>query len=77
MTNQVPDGGWIALGLAAAAWGLLAWRALAQSVTLTPDTLVIRNILAIRRMPLADVTRSAPRTSARPVGPASPVTPMR
>jgi hypothetical protein len=43
VTNQVPDGGWI------------AWRALAQSVTLTLDTLVIRNILATRRVPLADL----------------------
>jgi Bacterial PH domain len=56
VTNQNPDGGWIALALAAVAWGLLAWRALAQSVTLTPDTLVIRNILATRQVPLADVT---------------------
>lgn len=56
VTNQVPDGGWIALALAAAIWGLLAWRALAQSVTLTPDTLVIRNILATGQVPLADVT---------------------
>jgi hypothetical protein len=56
VTNQVPDGGWIALALAVAAWGLLAWRALAQSVTLTPDTLVIRNILATRQVPLTDVT---------------------
>jgi hypothetical protein len=55
VTNQVPDGGWIALALAAVAWGLLGWRALAQSVTLTPDTLVIRNILATRRVPLAGI----------------------
>jgi hypothetical protein len=34
VTNQVPDGGWIALALAVAVWGWLAWRALAQSVTL-------------------------------------------
>jgi hypothetical protein len=56
VTNQVPAGGWIALALAVAVWGLLAWRTLAQSVTLTPDTLVIRNILATERVPLADVT---------------------
>jgi hypothetical protein len=56
VTNQVPDGGWIALALAVAVWGLLAWRVLAQSVTLTPDTLVIRNILATEQVPLADVT---------------------
>jgi hypothetical protein len=55
-TNQVQDGGWIALALAAAAWGLLAWRALAQSVTLTTDTLVIRNILTTEHVLLADVT---------------------
>jgi hypothetical protein len=35
---------------------VLAWRALAQSVTLTPEALVIRNILATERVPLADVT---------------------
>jgi hypothetical protein len=56
VTNQVPDGGWIALALAVAVWGLLAWRALAQSVTLTQDTLVVRNILATRQVPLADIT---------------------
>lgn len=57
VTNQVPDGGWIALALAVSAWGLLAWRALAQSVTLTPDRLVIRNILATEQVLLADVTK--------------------
>jgi hypothetical protein len=56
VTNQVPDGGWIALALAGAAWGVLVWRVLAQSVTLTPDTLVIRNILATQQVPLADLT---------------------
>lgn len=56
VTNQVADGGWIAFALAAAAWGLLAWRALAQSVTLTTDTVVIRNILTTEQVPLADVT---------------------
>lgn len=56
VTNQVPNGGWVALELAVAAWGILAWRVLAHSVTLTPDTLVIRNLLTTRRVPLADVT---------------------
>jgi hypothetical protein len=56
VTNQVPGGGWIALALAVAAWGLLSWRALAQSVTLTLDTLVIRNILGTKQVPLADIT---------------------
>jgi hypothetical protein len=56
VTNQVADGGWIALALAAAAWVVLAWRTLTQSVTLTPDTLVIRNILATRQVPLVDVS---------------------
>lgn len=53
--SHVPNGGWIAFALAAAAWGLLAWRALAQSVSLTPDTLVVRNILVTRQLPLADL----------------------
>jgi hypothetical protein len=44
------------MSLAVAVWGVLAWRALAQSVTLTPDTLVIRNVLATEQAPLADVT---------------------
>jgi hypothetical protein len=57
VTNQVRHAGWIALAAALPAWGLLAWRALAQSVTLTPHTLVIRNILATWRLPLADVTQ--------------------
>lgn len=56
VTNQVPNGGWIALALAVAAWGVLGWRALGQSVTLTPETLVIRNVLITRRVPLADIT---------------------
>jgi len=54
-TDHVPDGGWIAITLAAAGWGLLAGRALAQSVILTADTLVIRNILVTGRVPLADL----------------------
>jgi hypothetical protein len=56
VTNQVPNGGWIALEVAVAAWGILAWRTLSNSVTLTGDTLVIRNILTTRRVLLADVT---------------------
>jgi hypothetical protein len=56
VTNQVPNGGWIALALAVAAWGVLGWRALGQSVTLTPETLVIRSVLSTRRVPLADIT---------------------
>jgi len=56
VTNHVPNGGWVALELAVAAWGILAWRVLAHSVTLTRDTLVIRNILTTKRVPLADVT---------------------
>lgn len=56
VTNQAPDGGWLALALAVAAWGLLAWRALTQSVTLTPHTLVIRNILRTEKLALAHIT---------------------
>jgi hypothetical protein len=55
-TSQVPDAGWIALALAVAVWALLARRVLAQCVTLTPDTLVIQNILGTQRIPLAAVT---------------------
>lgn len=54
--NQVANPGWIAFALAIGVWGLLAWRALIQSVTLTPDTLVIRNIPGTHRVPLADLT---------------------
>ena len=56
VTNQVADGGWIALGLGLAAWAFLAGRTLVQSVTLTADTVVIRNIFTTERVPLADVT---------------------
>jgi hypothetical protein len=56
VANRVPNGGWIALELGVAAWGILAWRTLAHSATLTRDTLVIRNILTTRRVPRADVT---------------------
>jgi hypothetical protein len=56
VTNRVPNGGWIALELSVAAWGLLAWRVLVESVTLTWDTLVIRNFFSTRQVPLAHVT---------------------
>jgi hypothetical protein len=57
LTNsRVPNGGWIALEVAVPAWGILAWRTLAFSVTMTPDTLVIRNIFTTKRVPLADIT---------------------
>jgi hypothetical protein len=55
-TNQVQHAVWIALALGLAAWGWLAGRALAQSLTLTADTVVIRNIFTTERVPLADVT---------------------
>ena len=54
--NQVSDAIWIALAAWLAAWGFLAGRVLAQSVTLTADTVVIRNIFTTERVPLADVT---------------------
>jgi hypothetical protein len=41
--------------LAAVVWVPLAWRALTLSVTLTPDKLVIRNILTTDRVPLANI----------------------
>jgi hypothetical protein len=56
VTNQIAYGVWIALALGLAAWGWLAGRALAQSLTLTADTVVIRNIFTTERVPLADVT---------------------
>jgi hypothetical protein len=55
-TNQVSHAPWITLALWLAAWAALAVRVLAQSVTLTPDTLVIRNIFTTERVPLAEVT---------------------
>jgi len=55
-TNQVPHAIWIALVAGLAAWGFLAGRVLAQSVTLTADMVVIRNIFTTERIPLADVT---------------------
>ena len=55
-TNQVHHAIWIALALGLPAWGWLAGRALAQSLTLTADTVVIRNIFTTERVPLADVT---------------------
>ena len=56
VASHVPNGGWIALELALAAWGVLAWRALVHSVALTRDILVIRNFFSTRQVPLADVT---------------------
>ena len=58
-TNQVPNAGWIVLALALPCWGLLAGRALAQSVTLTTDTLVIQNIPSTHRVPLNELTQAA------------------
>jgi hypothetical protein len=55
VTNQVPNGGWVALELCMAAWGLLGWRALVHSVTLTRDTLVIKNFFSTRRVLLGQV----------------------
>jgi hypothetical protein len=55
-TNRVPNAGWIALAVALPFWGALAWRILAQSLTLTPGMLVIRNVLTTKQLPLANVT---------------------
>ena len=62
-TNQVQHAIWIALAAGLAAWGFLAGRILAQSVTLTADTVVIRNVFTTERVPLADVTEVAFRRS--------------
>jgi hypothetical protein len=64
VTNQVPNGGWVALELSVAAWGLLAWRALVHSVTLTRDTLVIRNFFSTRQVLLTQVTEVGFRRGA-------------
>jgi len=62
-TNQVSHAILIALALGLAAWAFLAGRVLAQSVTLTSDTLVIRNIFTTERVPIADVTEVGFRRS--------------
>lgn len=54
--QEMTEGAWIAFALTMTAWWVLCWRALAHSVTLTPDTLVIRNILATAHVPLAQIT---------------------
>lgn len=54
--NHVPLALWIALAVGLAAWGFLARLVLAQSLTLTEGTVVIRNIFATERIALADVT---------------------
>lgn len=64
VSNRVPNGGWIALELGVAAWGILAWRTLVHSVTLTRDTLVIRNFFSTRQVPIADVTQVGFRRGA-------------
>jgi hypothetical protein len=56
VASHVRHGDWIAAELGLAAWGILAWRALVHSVTLTRGTLVIRNFFSTRQVPLADVT---------------------
>jgi hypothetical protein len=66
-TNQVSHAVWIAVALGLAAWGFLVRRALAQSVTLTPDTLVVRHIFTTNRIPLADVTKVGFSRSKRTV----------
>ena len=55
-SNHVPDAIWIALAVGLAAWGFLARRVLAQSLILTADTVVIRDIFRTERISLADVT---------------------
>ena len=54
--NKVPLALWIALAVGLAAWGFLARLVLAQSLTLTAGTVVIRNVFATERIALADVT---------------------
>jgi hypothetical protein len=54
--NHVPLALWIALAVGLAAWGFLARLVLAQSLTLTAGTVVIRNVFATERIALADVT---------------------
>lgn len=47
---------WLLVAAAGVAWLKLADRAWQESVTLTPDMLVVRNVFRTRRLPLADVT---------------------
>ena len=54
--SHVPLAGWISLAVWLAAWGFLARRVLAQSLTLTADTVLIRNVFTAERVALADVT---------------------
>jgi hypothetical protein len=54
--NKVPLALWIALAVGLSAWGFLARLVLAQSLTLTAGTVVIRNVFATERIALADVT---------------------
>lgn len=46
---------WTIFAVFAAAWGLLTWRVTTQSVALTPDRLVIRNVLGTRTVPLMSI----------------------
>lgn len=46
---------WIAFVVFVAAWGLLTWRIATQYVTLTPDRLVIRNVLGTQAVLLTNI----------------------
>ena len=71
-TNNVRNAGWDVLACALLAWAWLAWRTWTQCVTLTRDTLVIRNVFQTERVALVDITAVAFRggmltvTEARP-----------
>jgi hypothetical protein len=58
-TNDVRNAGWIALACVGPAWGWLAWRIWTQRVTLTQDTLVIRNVFQTERVAVVDITAVA------------------
>jgi len=64
----LPTGGlagwWFAV-LAVPLWLWLVYRAWTLSATLTPDALIARGLLSVRRIPLADITAAGFSSHAR------------
>jgi hypothetical protein len=67
---------WLLVAVATIAWLTLAGRAWRESVTLTPDMLVVRNVFRTWRVPVAEVTGVSFRRGAvlaiTVAGPAAP-----